>query len=115
MLHLLSLAGQVADPTIDTCRKAFIGAVAVRQDGRLVHSRNGSVPRPHDINPPAHAEARLIRKTGYGAVVYVARQRRDGSLAMAKPCTHCMSALRSMRVELVYWTVSNDDWDACRP
>src|SRR5580693_3718965 len=112
MLSLLTIASQVADASTDRTRKAFVGAVAVRRDGKIVRSRNGSTPYPNGKSPSCHAEARTLRKSGYGATVYVARVRRDGSLALAKPCVHCMGSLRAMGVEIVYWTISNDDWGA---
>jgi len=114
MLHLLEIAGEVADLTSDTSRKAFIGAVAIRRDGVMVHSRNGITPRPVGKSPSSH-EARILRKSGNGAVVYVARLKRDGSYGMAKPCVYCMNALRARGVDMVYWTISNNDWEACRP
>jgi len=115
MLPLLEVAGQVADLSTDRCRKAFMGAVALRRDGTLVRSRNGITIRPDGPIPSGHAEARVLRKSGYGATVYVARVKKDGSLAMAKPCSKCMAALRAMGVEMVYWTISNNDWEACKP
>ena len=115
MLPLLEVASQVADISSQPYRKAFIGAVAIRKDGTLVHSRNGITIRPDCISPSSHAEARVLRKSGYGATIYVARVKKDGSLAMAKPCSRCMAALKSRGAEMVYWTISNNDWEACRP
>jgi tRNA(Arg) A34 adenosine deaminase TadA len=115
MLHQLQIAIQVADPTTDKMRKAIIGCVAIRADGTLVKSRNQSTLNPTGKSPSVHAEARVLRKAGYGATVYVARIRRDGSIGCAKPCIHCMNSLRSRGVEMVYWTVEGNDWEACRP
>lgn len=115
MLNLLHIASQVADISIDCKRKAFVGAVAIRKDGKMVVSRNGSTPYPNGKSPTAHSERRLLRKSGYGATVYVARVKRNGSLGLAKPCCHCMPALRAMGVEVVYWTIDNENWGACRP
>jgi tRNA(Arg) A34 adenosine deaminase TadA len=112
MLSLLQVASQVADLTADPCRKAIIGAVAVRKDGVMVASRNGSAK---DKCPSIHAEIRALRKSGFGATVYVSRIKRDGSLAMAKPCPYCMAALRARGVEMVYYTVSNTEWEARKP
>src|SRR5665213_95640 len=98
MLDLIEVAAKVADLSVDKQRKAFIGAVAVRRDGVLVYSRNGITIRPSGTYPLAHAERRVLRKSGYGSSVYVARVNRDGNLAMAKPCNRCMPALRSMGV-----------------
>lgn len=115
MLPLLEVASQVADITSQTHRKAFIGAVAIRKDGTLVHARNGVTIRPDGPCPSSHAEARVLKKSGHGSTVYVARTLKNGSLAMAKPCSRCMARLKSRGVELVYWTISNNEWEACRP
>jgi len=111
MLNYLKLASEVADLTSDTCRKAFVGAVAVRRDGVIVHSRNGCAQRPDAKVPSIHAEARLLRKAGFGCVMYVARVKRDGSLAMAKPCATCEAYLRSRGVKQVFYTISDNDWE----
>jgi|SRR5579859_321204 len=110
MLNYLKLAAEVADLHADTHRKAFVGAVAVRRDGVIVSSRNGSVPNPSHRYPLAHAEVRLLRKAGQRAIIYISRVRRDGSLGMAKPCHTCMHYLRSRRVDSVYYTISNSEW-----
>jgi len=115
MLHLLTIAGQVADVSVDIKRKAFVGAVAIRRDGTMVVSRNGSTPWPNGKSPSCHSEARVLRKSGYGATVYVARVKRNGDFGLAKPCFSCMPALKAMGVEMVYWTVNNIEWEACRP
>ena len=116
MPALLILASKVADLRNDICRKAFIGAVAVRADGTLVSSRNGSTQASYPVpTPSVHAEARLTKKCGCGASVYVARIRRDGSLGCAKPCSRCLAVMRSHRVEVVYYTIDNKNWDFCSP
>lgn len=109
------MASVVADLTSDKNRKAFIGAISVRKDGAIVKSRNASIYLPEGKVPSSHAEARVMRKSGFGATVYVSRVKRDGSLAMAKPCSHCMASLKSRGVDMVYWTVSNNEWDGCKP
>jgi tRNA(Arg) A34 adenosine deaminase TadA len=115
MLQYLTIAGQVADISTDIKRKAFVGAVAIRRDGTMVVSRNGSTPYPNGKSPLAHAERKCLRKCGYGATMYVARVKRSGNYGLSKPCIHCMGSLRAMGVEMVYWTVSNTEWEACRP
>lgn len=115
MLNLLEIASQVADLSVDRCRKSFLGAVAERRDGVLVYSRNGSTLNPIGVNATMHAEKRVLRKSGYGAKIYVARVKKDGSLAMAKPCSKCMPALKAMGVEMVFWSISNNEWEACKP
>ena len=115
MLNLLKTAGEVADITSDIKRKSFMGAVAIRKDGVLVKSRNGLTIRPDCKSLSAHAEIRVLRKAGYGATVYVARVNKSGQFAMAKPCVYCMASLRSRGVDMVYWTVSNNEWNGCKP
>ena len=70
----------------------------------IVSSRNSHVLGPMHS---AHAERRLMRKAGYGAIVYVARIRFDGSISMAKPCPACEALLRNKRVKNVFYT----NWD----
>ncbi len=115
MLDLIEVAAKVADLSADRHRKAFVGAVAIRRDGVLVYSRNGLTIRPHGTYPMAHAERRVLRKSGYGSSVYVARVNRDGTLALAKPCDRCMPALRAMGVVMVYYSINPNEWGACKP
>lgn len=88
-------------------RTYHIGAVAIRKDGARVSSFNIPTKTP---TPPAHAEARLLRKVDKGAVVYVARRLKDGRLACAKPCKHCEQALRNKKVSAVYFTGEDGQW-----
>jgi tRNA(Arg) A34 adenosine deaminase TadA len=116
MLPLLQVAGQVADLSVDRYRKAFVGCILVRADGVIVKSRNSSTsPHCSEKTPSSHAEIRALRKAGQNATAYVSRLKRDGSYGLAKPCPRCMSALRSRGVEMVYWTVSNNEWEAQKP
>jgi len=36
--------------------------------------------------------------------IYVARQRQDGSLAMAKPCEHCQKLFRKFGIKNIFYT-----------
>jgi tRNA(Arg) A34 adenosine deaminase TadA len=78
-------------------------AIAVRADGALVVSRNQSTKEPQ---PSCHAEARVLRKAGVGATVYVFRFGKLGRLTMAKPCPRCEARLRAYRATVWYsdWT-----------
>ena len=115
MLKLLLTAAEVARPDTDRMRKAFVGAVALRRDRVLVYSRNGSTAANSAKIPSVHAERRLLRKCGNGAEVYVARVLRDGHLALAKPCPYCRASLRAQGVEMVYYTISDDEWGGFVP
>jgi tRNA(Arg) A34 adenosine deaminase TadA len=108
---LLELASEACEPGQDRLRRAFVGCVAVRGDGTVIRSRNGSAKRP---TASCHAEARAMRKAGYGSDVYVARQLKNGQLAMAKPCGRCMAVLRSKGVKLVVYTTGSSTYEIVR-
>jgi hypothetical protein len=76
-------------------------AIGLRADGILVWARNGASVEP---TPAVHAEARLSRKLTPGSVVFVVRIRKDGSMALAKPCSSCRNVLRSCGVVEVYYS-----------
>ena len=97
----------------DDMREALIGAVGERADGVVVFSRNTAVfdTDGHTTNvptpfQPAHAEWKLTKKLDAGATVYVARVKKDGSLAMARPCPGCQRVLRSRKVAKVFYTIN---------
>jgi len=81
-----------------------IGASARRKDGAIVAAHNATDRIPY---PRGHAEIRLARKLDVGSVVIVVRVRRDGRLAMAKPCQNCLRSLLSVGVAEIYY--SNHD------
>ena len=91
----------------DQKRSFFLGAIGIRKDGAIVAANNGGSNIP---TPPAHAEARLLRKLGNGAYVYVARVTKGGSLALAKPCRGCTQGLRNKGVKRVYYSISDDEF-----
>ena len=88
-------------------RQFFIGAVGIRSDGARVKSRNSA---SDIISPHLHAEARLLRKLDFGAVVYVARVKRDGEWGCARPCRSCRAQLRTKGVNTVYYTIANGEY-----
>ena len=118
--RLLEAARYALSDNPDDMREALIGAVGERADGAVVFARNEAVLET-ESNPgqrwsfgPAHAEWRLAKKLDTGAVVYVARMRKDGTLAMARPCPGCERVLRSRKVSRVYYTVNQTTygvWD----
>jgi tRNA(Arg) A34 adenosine deaminase TadA len=108
----LLLALAAARPDADTRRCALVGAVGIRRDGAMVSSCNGSARQK---TPSRHAEARVVRKCDRGADVYVARVRRDGSVGCAKPCGHCMAAMRARQVRSVTYTMGSDLWCSVKP
>lgn len=97
----LQLAAAYAKHAFPDVRNFRFGALGLRYDGVIVYSRNGASFAPA---PDIHAEARLTRKLDYGATVYVARILKNGDLALAKPCAHCLVRLRAKKVLRVYFT-----------
>lgn len=121
MLSLLNLAAKYSISKNKDERVFFLGAVGVRQDGRIVHSKNaavfdtsfldGATSPPYKRFPGSHAEIRLSKKLGFNATVYVARVKKGtGELAMARPCECCQAVLRSFRVDKVFYTISDNQW-----
>lgn len=100
---LLQMAARVAKIGSDN-RKFCVGAVAIRRDGVFVCARNGA---PKHKVPHAHAEARVLRKAGKGAILFVARCLRSGGVGMAKPCATCEAACRARGVKRAYYTTED--------
>jgi tRNA(Arg) A34 adenosine deaminase TadA len=114
---LFQVAAQVALPVGDKVdqRGYWLGAVGVRRDGVIVSARNGSAigemgATQYNPSPTSHAERRCLRKLGWGGVMYVARVRRDGSVALAKPCARCQGSLKSQGVKKVFYTIDNENY-----
>lgn len=127
MLKLLKLAGEYAIANYDDKRAYLLGAVGVREDGRLVHSRNEAI---YDTNtrdksgrfniykrfPESHAEVRLTGKLGFGADVYITRiARGTGEFAMARPCEICQSILKAFRIKKAYYTIDSSHYGIWYP
>ena len=39
-----------------------------------------------------------------GSSIFVYREHKDGSLAMSRPCSRCMSLIRQMKIKNIYYT-----------
>lgn len=104
MKKLARLAAEVAGKRNDH-RDHQLGAIGIRSDGAIVHARNLPSDRQ---NYDLHAEARLAQKLDVGAIVLVVRQRRDGTLGLAKPCKRCQARLRNRGVAAVYYSDNNE-------
>jgi len=88
-------------------KRCLLGAVALRADGVLVRSFNGQASQPCRS---AHAEARVLRKCGRGAQVWVARVSRGGHFRLARPCKHCLQLIRQRGVVRVVYSVSDTEY-----
>ena len=106
--RLLTLAARKAWNSNKRDKRCFLlGAVALRNDGVLVHSRNGSA---YDRMPVMHAEARLSRKLDKGAIVFVARVTRDKQWALSRPCCDCLRTLKRKGVIKIYYTIAPNEY-----
>lgn len=62
------------------------------------------------LPPKCHAEMAALQKIQYldidfsKAHIYIYRELRDGSLAMARPCPACMAAIKEMGIKNVHYT-----------
>ena len=111
------LARQVAlkGDTLEADRHYRLGAVGTRNDGTIVTASNIPIRTPNSntgahAKAHAHAETRLVRKLDWGSTVYVVRIRRDGSLAMARPCRRCQSAMRLRGVRYCYYSINDAEY-----
>lgn len=116
MLDLLRVAAKTALPSHKgDVRQFWLGCVAVRKDGTLVKAKNGAAIIPSHTKyygiPSSHAEGRVVRKIDKGAILYVARVRReDGCLAMARPCGMCRSIIKAKKIKKVYYTINDNQY-----
>jgi cytidine deaminase len=103
------LARQVAlkGDTLEANRHYRLGAVGIRTDGAIVTASNIPNRQPESH---AHAETRLVRKLDWGSTVYVVRIRRDGQLALARPCRRCQSAMRLRGVRYCYYSINDTEY-----
>jgi len=109
MPQYFRLAKRVAlrGDTFEARRRYRLGAVGTRSDGAIVTASNIPNRKPE---PRAHAETRLARKLDWGSVVYVARIHSNGSLAIARPCKHCQSAMRLRGVKRCYYSINDTEY-----
>ena len=76
-----------------------------------------SRPKPiavafNDTSRRRHAEMRALSQVSdaSGAILQVARVRRDGQLGLAKPCSNCEERIRAAGVRTVEYTTT-DGWE----
>ena len=87
-----------------------IGAVIVKKNRVISIGANKLKSHPKSRHPfkSLHAEHSAIlgidKKHLEGASIYVFRQLKSGTNAMAKPCAYCEMALRDCGLKSAYWT-----------
>lgn len=122
MMEMIRLAATIALPDFDFDKRNFwLGCIGIRKDGALVSSKNGSVfctnapKNTYKVIPSAHAEGRVLRKLGKGGTIFVARvSKKNGKLAMSRPCPTCQTRIKSFNVKKVYYSINEHQygiWD----
>lgn len=88
-----------------------IGAILITRN-RSITAVNSYRTSPrlvrHYVYPVFHAESACIFRAGFdacsGASLYVARVRRDNTLALAKPCGECQKLIELVGIRRVYYS-----------
>lgn len=111
ILYYLNEAARVAvgKDIENTPRNFLLGSVGIRADGAVVCAPNIHTDVP---TPSAHSEWRTLRKMDKGSpFLFVARVRfLDMQWGMARPCKHCILAIRDKGIEQVFFTVRHDKY-----
>lgn len=110
---MLSQAAEIAASSKDIHKKYFLGSIALRGDGAYVYSTNYTVIEHR--TPSSHAEARVLRKAGSGAVLWVARVCRNGDWGLARPCRNCQVLAENKAVKKVYYTIGPNEYGVWVP
>jgi tRNA(Arg) A34 adenosine deaminase TadA len=116
MLKLLIEAAKIAMPTNEyDLRDFYLGACGVREDGTMVHAKNGSMHNTrlnhYQPLPNSHAETRCLLKLGRNGIMYVSRVAKlDYSLRLARPCQNCSYRLKAANVKKVYYTINSNQY-----
>lgn len=106
--YYFNLARRLALKPTKVRRAYCIGAVAIRNDGVIVGSSNGYAK---DVEKDIHAEARVLRKSGKGCILFIVRvARKDRSYKLVKPCSSCMAKIRAYKIKKVYYSISNEEY-----
>jgi deoxycytidylate deaminase len=89
-----------------------LGAVVVR--GNEILGVGFNHPKSTTRFNNIHAELSAILNTReedlHGCSIYVYRETRSGSPALARPCEHCISLLKRVRVSEMFYTTNNGDF-----
>lgn len=63
----------------------------------------------------SHAEMEALLKAQQGDVLYVMRWRKNGHLAMAKPCKHCQIRAQKIGIRKIWYTDDDGNWQSLKP
>ena len=92
MVTLLEEAAKLA-ASCNNKKSYYMACISKRSDGAIVSSVNHGVFGQKI--PCHHAEARVLRKSNMGSILYVARVLKDRvTWAHAKPCAYCQKLIK---------------------
>lgn len=94
--------------------KYRVGAVVVRSGKPIGFGFN----KPQKTHPKSSNEFRTIhaeldamiglsREEISGADLYIFREHKDGHIALARPCDHCLALIREYGIRRIYYTIDN--------
>jgi len=110
---------KAADLAARSSAKCRVGA-CIEAGGSWNQDKTHPAIRKHGYPEHCNLHAELALALAFnhdglqGETVYVARIRKDGVWAMAKPCVNCMQVLVSYDVKRVVWTTGPDMADSIR-
>lgn len=101
--------------------KVRIAAIVTDKRGRILSIGTNSYKKTHSYQAKLaarmgqpdrkylHAEVQsLLRCQGEPYALYVVRLRKDGSMALAKPCPICQAAAKEKKIKEVYYSVDSN-------
>ena len=120
---LLLNAAKIALPTSSDDKRLFIlGAIGRRQDGTIVKSKNGACRISTHILDILIPRVRIMPKEGFAEnsgsmlqFMYLAFQKENNELKMARPCSSCQAILRSYRVKKAYYSINSTHFGCFYP
>jgi hypothetical protein len=101
-------------------RSFLLGAIGIRaKDNVMVSAKNGAVfhsSKDKSVLSLSHCEPRLLRKLGKGGTIWIVRVlKKDGSLAMSRPCAYCRPIVKGHETKMVYYSIDPVHYGAWNP
>ena len=81
------------------------------------YNRYRNFSNPEKDTSTIHAEIHVLSKIKHldldfeDVILYVGRQKKDGTQGMAKPCKACQRAIKEMGIGTVYYTEEGKEFD----
>lgn len=111
-IKLLQMAADLALTDTDKGKNYKLAALCIRKDGARTASTNKLTKTPKHA---CHAECRVLKKSDYGSILYIARVLGDGTWAMSRPCSKCQALIRNRGVKRVFYTIGPGEFGVWFP